>query len=180
MPDTDPRRDLNFMRGLVVELPHNEIAARYIGTIVRARDTHGQREPAGTGCKLARRTGCRPPLPHDFQARHRLERAQEYTSGLSGRLSNQVQAVIHSIDEVDIGMTGRSEDHARAIGYAASRVRGKVVASKVGFGLDDPAGSPAVHQNFPEQIARDLNGRALVKTSSKNSTACSERCKVHC
>ena len=45
-----------------------------------------------------------------------------------------------SVDEVDIGMTGRAEQHGVAQGGAGGRVSGGIFGAEVGFDFDDAGG----------------------------------------
>ena len=85
--------------------------------------------------------------------------------GLPVRLGYQVQAFVHAVDEVDVRMAGRSEDHARAIRDAAGGVRRQIVAAQVRLCFDDPARRFAVDQDFAQQVARDFDGGAVVERS---------------
>jgi RNA 2',3'-cyclic 3'-phosphodiesterase len=65
-------------------------------------------------------------------------------------------------------MPRRTEDDPGAVGQAGGGMRGEVVASEVRFGLDDDARGLAVDQDFAEEIARDFDGRAVVKFAAQD------------
>ena len=65
---------------------------------------------------------------------------------------------MHAVNEVDVSMTRRPEDHARAIGDAARGMRRQIVATQIGFSFGDDAGRAPVHQDLAEQPARDFHG----------------------
>ena len=64
------------------------------------------------------------------------------------RFGDEVQTFVHAVDEVDVGVAGRTEDDARAIGGAAPGVRGAIVDAKIRFHFHDSSGRAAVHQDL--------------------------------
>src|ERR1019366_6466091 len=111
---------------------------------------------------------------HEIHARHGLERANQHTAGPSVCLRHQVEALVHAVDHVDVGVARRSEDDARTLGEAAGGVGRQIVAAQVRFGLDDDAGGGTVDQHFAEQGARHLHGGAGIERSREN------RAEDHC
>ena len=70
----------------------------------------------------------------------RLERPHQDAARRSLRFANQIEALVHPVDEIDVSVAGRAEDDARTRGDSAGGVRGEIVASGVSFGLDNDAG----------------------------------------
>jgi hypothetical protein len=58
----------------------------------------------------------------------------------SGGLAADVGAVVVSVDEIDVGVAGRSKEDGVARGKSAIGVGGGIVAAKVGFGFHDASG----------------------------------------
>src|SRR5271157_4707990 len=83
------------------------------------------------------------------------------------RAGHDVQAVVHAIDEVDIGMTGRAEHDLGARGAAASRVGSKVVRAQIRLGLDDPPDLTAVIDAANEELAQEVPSHTLGVTIVK-------------
>jgi hypothetical protein len=83
-----------------------------------------------------------------------------------------VQAIVHTIDQLDIGMARRSK-HNLGAGSAASRgMSCEIVRAKVCLGLHDPADlRPAANppdQVLAEQVARYALGIAVVKAPGQD------------
>ena len=119
---------------------NHQRAARDVDSVVPPANTHREGQLAGAGSEIfhASRRGASPA--HFIDASHRFQRTNEYASGLALRLSHEVQALVHSVNEVDVGVAGRAEKHLRPIGNAAPGVGRAVVHAEVGFGLYNPAG----------------------------------------
>ena len=62
----------------------------------------------------------------------------EHGGGRAGRFGHDVQAVVHPVDKVHVGMPGRPEHDPVAGGLAEAGVRRPIVAADVGLDLDDP------------------------------------------
>jgi hypothetical protein len=163
MADSDPPGDGDFHRPLLGRSAHYQRAARHVRAVVGAGDAHGQGEPPRPGRQVLRPAGARPALAHPLQPGHRLQRAQQHAPRRAVRLGHQVEAFVHAVDEIHVGVPGRPEDHARARREAAGGVRGQIAAAGVGFRLDDDAGGLAVYQHLAQQAARHGGAVALVE-----------------
>src|SRR4051794_32291478 len=62
--------------------------------------------------------------------------------------------MMHTIDQVNIGMSRRAEHDLGACGPAARRVRGKVMGAKIRLGLDDAAHSLLVAEPVDQELAQ--------------------------
>lgn len=87
---------------------------------------------------------------------------------------------MHAVNKVHVRMAGRPENHPRSVGDAAGRMRGQIIATEIGFGLDDQTRCAAMHQNFPQQITRDCDRVTLIKRSRQNAAAGCEIAPFHC
>jgi len=81
-----------------------------------------------------------------------------------------------AVDEINVGVPGRSEENGVAGGTAGSGVSGRIVDSEVGFDFDD-AGDEAslalAHQNFSQKGASDA-ARAPAEESAFQRVDCRE------
>jgi hypothetical protein len=145
-------------------MAHYQGTARDVHAVVMARDPEGQRELAGTvGELLGPRCGA-AARTHEVQAGYRFDSANEHAAGLAIRFRHQVEAFVHTVNQVDVSVAGRSEDDSGTLGHAAGSVGGEVIAAaQVGFGFDDDAGGGAVHREFADQVAGDFHGGAGIE-----------------
>jgi len=63
-----------------------------------------------------------------------------------------------SVDEVDIGMTGRAEQHGVAQGAAGGGVSGGIFGAEVGFDLDNTGGESYAGEFSDQDLAQELAG----------------------
>lgn len=75
------------------------------------------------------------------------------TPRCSVRLRNQVQAAVHTVNQVDVGVAGRTVDNLRARRDSAGGMRGVVVEAQVGFHLGDGRANIPYNQHLAEQVA---------------------------
>jgi len=81
-----------------------------------------------------------------------------------------------AIDEIDVGVTGRSEQDRGAGSVAGGGVSGGIVLSEIGFDFDDAGGEMqrfrVAHQDFAEKIASYATWAASVEGARerKNGT----------
>jgi hypothetical protein len=99
---------------------------------------------------------------------HRLDRAHEHRVSPALRQPDHVEALVHAVDQKDVGVAGRAQERARAGGQAEARVAGGVVGAAVGLRLDDAGhalAAPDLVQNArtqerPRELAR-VDGEKL-------------------
>ena len=96
-----------------------------------------------------------------------LQRPDEDGAGKAFRLRDDVQAVVHAVDHVDIGPAAGAEHHRGSCGLSPGGVAGEVVGSEVGLDLHDAAGKcPAVvlsQKNLPQKVPGHFLRRAFIK-----------------
>jgi hypothetical protein len=109
-----------------------------------------------------------PFAVHGGDSRDWLERANQNTTGLAWGLADEVEAFVHAVDEIDVGVAGFAEHDAGAIGDAAPTMSSAVVDAQVGFHFYDPSGGFAVDEDFAQAIARDFNDRAGVEIAGED------------
>ena len=74
----------------------------------------------------------------------------------------------HTVNEINVRVSRRTENHLRARRDAMPGMRRPVVHSQVGFRFDDPPRGPAVHQDLSQTLARHLHHIARVKILRQN------------
>ena len=151
-------------------LAYGERAAGDVDAVVGSCDRQRQRQFAGAVGQVFGLSRRRAPLPHQLDSCNRFQRANQHAARRAFGLGHQVEALVHAVDEVDVGVAGRAEDHAGAIGQAARGMRRQVVPAQVGFGLDDDARGAPVHQDLAQQVARNVYGGPQVEGSWKDRT----------
>jgi hypothetical protein len=79
-------------------------------------------------------------LGHFLDTRERFQGTKQDASRQTLRLAGHIQAVVIAIDEVDIGMTRRTEDHCIAQSLAGCGVCGGISLAQISFDFDNPGG----------------------------------------
>jgi hypothetical protein len=74
-----------------------------------------------------------------------------------------------SIDEVDIGMTGRAEQHGVAQGAAGGGVSSGIFGAEVRFDLDDTGGESEAGKFSDQDLAQELAGYAAGVASEEGA-----------
>jgi len=145
MADADSGRDIDGAGKKVVlaELQWRAWAEQVHAVVIRAGDGEGLAKFAWAAGEFgARGAGCELAVQGHFRlAEHGFEGADEDGAGQAFRLAGDVDAVVHAVDEVDIGVAGLAEhdgvagrDAAEAVGCG---VGDGAVRAVVGFDLDD-------------------------------------------
>src|SRR6185436_13061532 len=117
-------------------------ARAQVNAVETAIDVHGFRQPAGAARKVGEAMHAAAGL-HDRHAIDRLERAQEHASADAWTLPRHVDAKMHAVDEVDVGVAAAQEQRAIPIRLADVGMAAGVTGD-VGLGFDDaPARGPA-------------------------------------
>ena len=139
----------------VVEDAQGRFGAGDVEAIFGEGDAQGLAEAAGAGAEevwfgggweaAEERHGCEP-----FDG---LEGADEHAAGLAGRLAGEVKAVVHAVDEIDVGEAGRTEEDGVAGGFADEGVGGWVVEAEVGFDFRDASGEAFAVERAGDEFA---------------------------
>ena len=98
---------------------------------------------------------------HCFDAQHRFEGADEDAAGFAFWLAGHIDAVVHSVDEVHVCVTGRPEHDLVSGRDSAKAVRRGIgslgdVGAQVGLYFDDAPGEPAGWGARSKQLAEKL------------------------
>jgi len=84
-------------------------------------------------------------------------------------LGDNIQAAIHAINQIDIGVTGRPVHRRIAPGWTTTGVTRPVTFAAIGFHFDDAAGQPLsvklAHQAFAQQVTGNPVGIAGIKST---------------
>ena len=99
---------------------------------------------------------------------HRFNRAQQNGGRVALAFGHDVHAMMHAVDDINVGVAGRAEHDLGAFSQAFRRMRGEVVFAEIGFDFDDFAdaldAAGMVNEPFSEQFLRDEDGVAVVKS----------------
>jgi hypothetical protein len=119
------------------------IGGSQVGSVVTlAGYSEGATQPAGAG-------------GGGSQTANRLNRAKQNAASPALRLAGDVQAKVHAIDEIDIGMTRWAEQHRVSCSLAGKGVRSRIGLAKVSFQFDDAAYHPSCYQQLSQQFSGD-------------------------
>ena len=77
---------------------------------------------------------------HGFEAVDWIEGSDEDSSGFAGKMRGDVETVVHAVDEVDIYVSGWTEEDGIAGSEAAGCVGCRVDEAEVGFDFGDAGG----------------------------------------
>ncbi len=83
---------------------------------------------------------------------------------------DHVQALVHAVDEVNIGIARRSEHDSGALGQAARGMGGDVGEAQIGFGFYYHAGGFSVQQHAAKQGWGELVGRAVEEIAGERNS----------
>ena len=169
MADADPRRDRNLRWRLAI-VSDGERASGHVRAVQLPGDAHCQGELTGAGGQIVDGPGRRAAGAHFINTGQGFEGPDEDTARNSLPFGDQVQALVHSVNEVDIGVAGRAEEHPGAGRNSFRGMRCKVVEAEIGLCLDDPSGGLSVDEHFAQQFPGDGDGVTAVETPWQNAT----------
>ena len=90
----------------------------------------------------------------------RLERAQEHCAGTGAVFaSHDIEAVVHAVDKVDVGVADRAVHRCRSTRQAGAGMAGLVGRPAVGLGLDDATDRQAAVNLDERPVCRADRGR---------------------
>jgi hypothetical protein len=157
-------RGYEYVEGrLIARAAHMQRTCYQIGAVELARDPHGESEFTGAGSQVFDAMRAWPAAAHAGESRERLERADQNASRLAFRFTHKIQAFVHSVNEIHVGMAGRTENHARSSRGTAPGMSGAIADPEVCFHLYNASSGAAADQDFSQAIARDLDGRTRVE-----------------
>jgi hypothetical protein len=77
---------------------------------------------------------------HCFDSNQRLQGTEQHAARLALRLTRHVEAVVVTVDEVDVGVTGRPEQYRRPAGITRGGVSRRIILAEIGFDFYDATG----------------------------------------
>lgn len=77
--------------------------------------------------------------PHRVDTDHRLDRPDQHRRGFPVGTRDHVQTVVHAVDKVHVGVSGRSKHRGCAAGPSGARMGRPVLRAAIGLDLHDPA-----------------------------------------
>jgi len=143
--DADAGCGYNFARAkTVVANPQAGCGRGQVTAIIAvAGDPKGFGQAAGTTGEFAEihlgLKGYAAGPSHFFDTGEGLEGTEKNGSCLAFGLAGYIQAVMVAVDEIDVGVAGRPEQHRGAGRVARGGMGGGIVFAEVGFDLDDTA-----------------------------------------
>ena len=138
--------DVRLEKAVVAHLQRGRIAGQVEPVVARARQSQRLAQAAWPRSDHPeRRILIQSPVPcHLRDTQHRLESSQQDACPQSLALAADVCAEIPAVDEIQIGMSRRAEEHKISRCWSAMGVRCRighvVVRPKVGFDFDNPPG----------------------------------------
>ena len=128
--------------------------------ILFARDTERLAEPPRPRAKQAIADGP-ASRAHLVEAARRLERPQQNGGGKALRLADEIQAPVHAVRPVDVGVATRQEHRAVPRRAAVAVRMRRLVVRVVGLDLDDHPADAVDVQLRADQLPRDVEHRPL-------------------
>ena len=116
----------------------------------------------------------KPARPrHRFDSLERFHGPEKHSTRDSIGETGNIQAVVISIDEINIGVTGRAKQDGIAAGEAGEGMSRGVSRSQVSLDLHDARREKilavAADENLPQQFPADTARIAIVKVSRERS-----------
>ena len=99
---------------------------------------------------------------HRFQSQHRLKSPQQDASAVSFGLTRDVGAEVHAVDEIDVGVSGRTEEHGVTRRASDVSVRRRIDGAEIGFVLDDAAGKKFAALAADEELAEKVSRATVI------------------
>jgi len=181
-PDPDSRSPRDLVRRRQPAIFHVEARPAKICLVLGKRDPHRHRQISGATTQLVRRElrlfpgsaslhAPRAPLSHHVHALERFQRAKQHGCRRSFCFGDSVDERMDAVIEVDVGEAGRPVERCVARRRSRRGMARGIRFTDVRFDFDDDAAradaAPVVHENFPDQIARDVERRPAIKLARK-------------
>ncbi len=136
-------------------------------------NAEGLSQAAGAGGELweiARAVeGYAASAGHLFDSLDRLDGAKENTAGFAFRFTGNIEAIVITVDEIDVGKTGRAEENGIARGATRSGVGGRIILSEISLDFDDAGGKGCVFAGADEKFAEKIAGDAARGTGEEGA-----------
>lgn len=126
-------------------------------------------------------------MGHGLDAVDGGDGANEDSASFAKEMGGCVDAVVHAVDEVDVGSAGWAEEGEVVGGEAAVGVGGGVGEAEVGFDLGDAAGKTLAVEIADEELAEESSGYDLGRAGIEapweefgEATSFLETAHIHC
>jgi hypothetical protein len=163
MRDANPGRGFYFETVRRFRSTNAQLPAIQTCAILFTCDCQRLRQLARAVRQSPRQSLPTPPLVHLLQSGSWLQCANENASGATGFLGNHVQTLVHSIDEIYVSASGRTEYDPRPFRDPAICVGGPILGPEIGLYLDNRSRATMVYQNATEQASRDIRGTPRIE-----------------
>lgn len=101
---------------------------------------------------------------HFGDAGKRLEGANQNAARFAFWFAGDIEAIVIAVDEIDIGVAGRSEEDGGTGGVAGRGMGGRIIPAEVGFDFYDAGRKGAswcgANQQLAQKAASDAAGRS--------------------
>src|SRR5271156_3122647 len=134
LADTYPRRDQNIAssKAVVLNLQVGLLRGQIGAVITLPGRPEGQTEPPWPGSQRDDAGGVQSAIPrHGPQTADGLQRPEQDAARSALPLAGNVQAKIHAVNEIDVGVARRSKEHSVSCRLARKSVRRSVCLTKV-------------------------------------------------
>src|SRR5689334_12611622 len=109
MPDADARGNADTKGFRARRRVDREESLGEVGAVVTAGDAQSQRQLSGAVGQILDAARARPAPPHPWDSLQWFQSADQDASGAALRLGDHVEAFVHAVDEVDVGVSGFTE-----------------------------------------------------------------------
>jgi len=167
-PDADARRDDDIGGFNLQPLAEDNRASGQVDPIMFPANPHGAGQPSGTATEEVGFGDGGAIAAHALEAAQRLERPDKNTTGAAFCLGDDIQAVVHPIDEVDVGVAGRAVDDLSPGRAPARDVSGQIVFAQVSLDFGDAAGAAVMDENLTEQETGQFDGRPQIEAARQD------------
>ncbi len=173
--DTDPLSGDRLEGGFSTRRPHLKATVRDVFAVVFSRDAHRPSQLTRARRQITRVFRLRPSLPHFPQPAERFQSANQHAARPAFRFSHKIEALVHAVTQIHIGVTRRAEDHRRSFRQAPGRVGGLVALPEISFRLRDRARENTsvqpVNKDLAQQIPSDDRRLAREKPAPQGSAS---------
>ena len=145
------------------------------GELRRRRSGHS---PVGSGRTVGIRAAAGRGYPvlagsaHQIHSLERLDGPHEHGRRPTLRFRDKVQAVVHTVDKVHVGIAGRTEHDGISFRPAESSMGGQIVGTDVGLDFNDPANSYAGEVLSDQSAADQGAGHRLAVAGQQLAQIC--------
>jgi hypothetical protein len=164
--DPDPGCDQDFAgyKAVILNLQVGFARGKIGAVIPLPRHPEGLAQASGAGSQGGNFGRSHTSGPrHYLQAADRFQRPKQDAAGKTIRLAGDIQAKIHAVDEVDVGMPRGPKKNGVSRRFAGKRVRRRIGLAEVSFYLDNTSHHLPSYQQLTQKLLGHQVGRIQVK-----------------